>query len=690
MPVLLLALLASSPGNLLSSAHGVADARLVDGEVAFEGDEWLSASAVELRGPIDFDLGETRTFSAAAIQADHNDEYVISVSNDREHWADVFFAAPVDETGLRQRVMRGGTVTGRYLRLRGEHGDGHFSVSEVEVFETPEALKSGSAMPHFRWLPEHPLDRTWLSLGVLSIFALALARVTKAGRFIMPLVVVAAAFVCWQTFASGPQTQERIVFIRATLASIAFAAVLLEPETRSRWFLAVLAFCGVLALACFLNLGRAQFHDAGKNKPTFLHHYDMRTYFPIAKYFNELRFDGVYAASVAAVADDGAGGLDAMANIVLRDLKDHEIRTVRDSRASIEEVRGRFSPERWAELKTDMRYFRDAMTDGGFLGSMSDHGGNATPVWFLAARLLMGFSPASDSTLWRGVIADAVLMLLAFAALWWAYGPRVAFIAMTVFGTMDFYMFGTNWFGAALRHDWLALWCLAIAMLKRHHFALAGALLMWAALIRAFPALAFVTLAAPLVWLLAKPASGGSSSAGPSLHEAPLRGVLVGAGVWGSVLFISSSLMFGFDSWLEWLHKVSMLNAAGHVNNIAIKTYVVPQHVAWVVTCIIVLGAVLFSLRDAALDQAAAFGTALIGIVFNPANYYLHCLFVLAVLERRVQKLALIAMCIACFYANRTTALSVHFERETWAMVFALFVILAAQLAGSHRPAAAR
>src|SRR4051794_12536377 len=73
---------------------------------------------------------------------------------------------------------------------------------------------------------------------------------------------------------------------------------------------------------------------------------------------------------------------------------------------------------------------------------------------------------------------------------------------MTVFGAMDFYLFGTNWFGATLRHDWLAFWCLGLAMIRRGKFVLAGVFLAWAALIRAFPALTFITLTAPVAWEL--------------------------------------------------------------------------------------------------------------------------------------------------------------------------------------------
>ncbi len=671
---LLLALLAADAGNLLSTSRNSLDGRLTDGVVAFEGDDWLAPTAVELRAPAEWALGEERAFSGAAIQSDHNDSYIISVSDDGNTWRDAFFADAVNENGLRTREMRGHATKARFVRLRGERGDGRFSVSEIELFER----RSDSVLLKTTWLPSHPLDRNWAALALFTVVALLITRFKPSvGRFVMGGVAVAAALVCWQTLRLE-QSQERVSWVRLVIASLALATVLLEPAARSRWFVAVLGFCGVMGVLCFLNLGRPQFHDAGANRPTFLHHYDMRTYFPIAKYFSELRFDGVYAASVAVVAEE-RGGLDTMAATPLRNLRDHEVRSVGESKQYIEEVRARFTKERWAQFQTDMQYFRDSMGDGGFLGSMNDHGGNATPVWFMSAKLLFGSMPASNFSLWVGVLADAFLVLLAFASLWWAYGPRTAFIAMTAFGTMDFYMFGTNWFGAALRHDWLALWCLGVAMLKKERFILAGAFLVWAALIRAFPALTFVTLAAPLVW--------------PLIRRQPVswravRGIGIGAGGFGLILFFASSLMFGFDSWPEWLRKVAMLNASGHVNNIAIKTYVVSDQVPWLLTCVVIVGLVLLAIRTAALDEAAAWGVALIGVVFNPANYYLHCLFILAVLggERehrrsgRVPWLALLGMCIGCYFTNLTTNLETHFRRETWAMLIALGVMLAYQL----------
>ena len=52
-------------------------------------------------------------------------------------------------------------------------------------------------------------------------------------------------------------------------------------------------------------------------------------YFPFAKYFDELGYDGVYLASVKAYADDELdGSLDRIGSTEIRSLQDYEMRRV--------------------------------------------------------------------------------------------------------------------------------------------------------------------------------------------------------------------------------------------------------------------------------------------------------------------------------------------------------------------------
>ncbi|MEW6432011.1 MAG: discoidin domain-containing protein [Myxococcota bacterium] len=692
----------AGPGTPVGPAY-------TDGQVLPDGAGWNSPGTLRIPsgGYVQWDLGRVEPIRGAAIQADNNDEYVLSVSEAGLAWLEVWRAPAVGVPGLQTRETMTLDTRARYVRLTPAGGDGYYSVSELEVFAN-DAQRSRSRVLRPKWLPQHPLDVAWaIALGVAALVLLAVSR-----RSPRPLVIIAGAVlalgfaVMFKRAVVDPPSVEpaRLNFMRAAVAGLALLAVGRSLLFRRRYpaherlSVLVLAMTAVLGVLCFVNLGRAQFYDQGKHRPTYLHHYDMRTYFPIAKYFPELRFDGVYAASAAAVGDE-RGGLDGVAEVGFRDLRTHVPTNVKASRDHVEAVRARFSDARWAEFKKDMGYFRAAMGDGGFLGSMGDHGGNATPVWFLGARLLFGLLPASDLALWLGVAADAVLLLLGFAALWWAFGPRTALLGMTVFGAMDFYMFGTNWFGAALRHDWLALWCLGLAALKRERFRLAGALLAWSALIRAFPALTLLTLAVPAVWdaLVRLVKRRFSLRAWVKAQRAVFQ-VALGAMVFGGLLFLASVAMFGGAAWTEWWRKVSLLNADGHLNNLAVKTYVVGAGAGYVAVVIASVLMVVLAVRRAPPVEAAAFGVVLLPVVFNPANYYLHAAFLPVVLGRenrdapedtptsgRLAWMVLLAMCVASYFTTLTADLGKHFRTDTWVLLSAFGLLWLVQVVRSFR-----
>ncbi len=681
-------------------------ASLTDGVVAFDGAAWLDATALMLPadGEVVWDLGAPTTLDGAAIQADNNDDYLVELSDDGLAWRPWWRSGAVDGPGLQTRSADV-VGQGRFVRLRAVGGDGRYSVSELEVFSQGHG---GSTLLRSKWIPRHPLDVEW-SWAVVGAWVLLLVTSRKLPSRLVGLLglgALGAAGALWRDTALGPLDAGRVDFIRAAVAAVAFGAIARELVARHSWpahegvVKGTLGVAAVLGVACFLNLGRPQFFDAGRGQPTFLHHYDMRTYYPIAKYFPELRFDGVYAASVMVVAED-RGGLEAMANLGLRDLRTHEGTTVGAARAHVEEVRARFTPERWTAFRTDMNYFRHAMGDGGFLGSMNDHGGNATPVWFLLARLLFAWTPASDGVLWLGVAVDASLVVLAFMALWRGFGLRTALVGMTVFGAMDFYQFGSNWFGAALRHDWLALWCLSLWAMASNRPRLAGGLLAWSALIRAFPALAFVTLTLPVLFdLVLSLRRGGFEVRAWANRHRDFFLLALGAAVTTAVLVTLSVAVFGVGAWPEWLRKVQLLDRDGHLNNIAVRTYLTATRGQWLAVVAVAFALVLVVVRRERAAQAAAWGVALVPIVFNPANYYLHAMFLMVVLARevpgigvsvsgRLRWLALLAMCAASWTTSLGPDLGAHFRQDTIIVVVTLVVLAGLSLINPPAPGVA-
>ncbi len=684
--------------GLLDRARSPEAARLTDGVRAAEGDPWDSPAALRLPpAGVEWDLGEEQKIGAVVLQADNDDDYVLSGSVDGRRFVELWSSGKAEGAGLRTRRVEGLEGRARWLRLTARGGDGRSSASELQVYSGRLGLWAERLRPFL------PADCSW-AFGLLAI-ALLLFAVRRG----TPIPWLAAASLCTGGMLAGLFQRSvidppgvdpaRLDGLRGAVAALAFLAVLREGMLRRRrpahrgFTLALLCVTAVLGPLCFLNLGRPQFFDAGKGRPTYLHHYDMRTYFPIARFFPEVRFDGVYAVSALAVAED-RGGVDAIGDVGLRDLRTHAWSNVRAVSEHLKQVRARFTDERWRALTADLHYFRSAMGDPAFLGSMNDHGGNATPVWFLAARGLYGRLPASDFALWLGVAVDVLLLALAFVALAWAFGPRTALIAATLFGTIDFYQFGTNWFGAALRHDWLSLWCLGLCALKKERFGLAGGLLAWASLIRAFPALTFFTLAAPPAWDLLGRFTWQRSAREPLAalwmrHRGLLR-VALGAAVTGSLLFLASVAVFGFAAWVDWRHKVSLLNAGDYMNTLSLRAVLGPRSTLQPLLAGLGTLGILLAARRAPPAEAAAWGVALLPLWLNPANYYLHSVLLLAVLasedraERAIGRpaawLILCAMCVASAFTSFDRDLPAHFQRDTIVLFAALGALVLASL----------
>lgn len=658
--------------------------RLTDLQSPVDGEAWDGPSAAMLPegAMVVWDLGNPQSITGAAIQADNNDDYFLALSDDGLSWREVWRAGPVEGGGLRTRSVSMQLGSARYLRLTAAGGDRRYSVSEFEVFA---GSSDDSTLLSARWIPRRPLDQSFISwiVGVAVLLMLSSRRLpTVALVGLAAMGLFGTAYLVFEVTPKTPGFLASLPWARAAVALVAAAAVIRDRLWRGRWpahdgfIIGTLGVAGAMAMWCFLNLGTPQFYDAGARRGTWLHHYDMRTYFPIAKYFPELRFDGVYAASVLAVAD--GRNLDDFAGQPLRDLRTHALTDVGKSKLHLLEVRARFTPERWALFLEDMAYFRRAMGDGGFLGSMNDHGGNATPVWFLSARALFASAPASDATLWRGVVADLLLLALAFLALGWAFGARTALLAMTVFGAMDFYQFGSNWFGATLRHDWLSLWAIGLSLLQKRKLGLAGAAFAWSAWIRAFPALTLITLSFPVVWVGVKLLLQRRAAELKAIVR-PLLQVALGVAIASVVLVGASVAVFGADAWVEWLHKVQTLDRDNHLNNISFRTYISTDKKAWWAACVGAVLVLLVTLRRASLVRAAAWGVALIGIVFNPANYYLHSVFLMVTLagEQHTSHgatvkprgvlvwLVLLAMCVASYFTNLSSDGNNHFRMET-------------------------
>jgi len=567
------------------------------------------------------------------------------------------------------------------------------------------------------------LVRTCLLYLAFAFAVLLVSTRASSSRVVLglgTLFVLAVAAVTFDAVNSAwPLGSREVSCVRATAGAIALLAVWRSSISTARfaahrWVVtASLATSALLAFASFYNLGRPQFLNHAENRPEFVHTYDMRVYQPFAKYFKELQYDGVYLASVQAYAEDEyAGSLEPLAQTEVRGLRDHQSRKVSEINPEIRAIRQRFTPERWAALKKDLHYFQTVMGPE-YLSTLTDHGANATPVWVFFARILLAHTEASERSLTLAALADGVLLVLMAIAIWRSFGLWPMLLSLTVFGANDLYMFSTNWSGATLRHDWLALLGFAACALKRGRWSVAGVCLGLSAMIRAFPAAALLGLPLPALWWAFEYFRREQRLPPWKLfiaeHRDAIR-VVSAALITMALAVLVTGYLYSFSSWAHWWEKVTLLNREGSLNEVSLRALVAgtdtnamralaerrPIHLVAILSCV---ATVVVLARRRPLHEAMLLGLPLALVFWNPANYYSHLIFLLVLLGSEAVShggpsaaaadtvsskweplkvplhwvaAPLLALCVAGYWSAPDPDLERHFQDETLILFVAL------------------
>jgi len=663
-------------------------ALLTDGKQAADGAEWNAPGAVVFQAEqafVEYDLGQEAHIDAATLQADNNDDYVLAVSDDGVNYRELWVARPVGSPGLRGRSIEGLDARGRWLRLTARGGDHAYSVTELQVWtgalpglaaQQPSELLAGRVRAHFIYLV--------LAFGV-ALFATR--RESTAGRvaLLWALPAIATVLLLRAMAAAWPLGGPEVSAARAAAAAIVLLALarrwdgVRRTPAHDRTVIAACAAGAVLAFACFYNLGRPQFWHQGKQRPMFVHVTDMRIYQPFAKYFDELRFEGIYLASALAFAEDERGGsIDAIAGTKIRDMRDLHMRTAGELKDQMLAVKQRFTPERWAEFKRDQVFFREAMGPG-FMTSLDDHGANAPPAWVGLARIFIGHVPATETTMTLAGLIDAVLFLAMAWALGACFGLLPMLVAMTVFGATDLYQFGTNWGGATLRHDWLVLLAFAACALRRERWRLAGALLGAGTMLRVVPAVGLLGIGAPaLAWLIARWARGPRPSLRALLDENRAAVRVAGAAVVTMVaIFLVSGALYSFGAWVDWWARIKAINEDLATNEVDLRMLIAgvdqtagallrDRRPLFVLALLSTVALVVAMARKRPLDEAMLLGLPLALVLMNPLNYHDHMFFLLVLLGARRGLLGaavpLLVMCVAGYWLDMDSDAARHFE----------------------------
>ncbi len=256
----------------------------------------------------------------------------------------------------------------------------------------------------------------------------------------------------------------------------------LRRRGRPRAAGALAGVCAVVAVAAYYNFGTFQ-GEGFRRRLRVVHYWEQFHYQLGSRYFPELGYDGLYAASLQAQEETFP---ERVAQDEVRDLRSNEIVPAERLAAQRAEVKARFTPERWRRFAADHDRFLRANPNFYVTQWRRDHGYNPTPAWTFVARLFNGRGDLGRGALIALSALDPLLMAAAFVAVFRTYGTGVGCASLALFGlgyAGRYYWIG----GAYLRLDWLAAAVGAICALERGRPATAGALFAYATAVRVFP-----------------------------------------------------------------------------------------------------------------------------------------------------------------------------------------------------------
>jgi hypothetical protein len=372
-----------------------------------------------------------------------------------------------------------------------------------------------------------------------------------------------------------------------------------RAQRRLDWGLAALA---VLALFCYSQFGL--FH-----KPGLIHASDMFHYYLSSQYWDELGYDGLYGAALAADAEQPRPYWADLPRA--RDLRSYRVLPATSLRAD-PSFRARFSDERWEAFKRDVAFFQPLAPQREWRRFLTDHGYNAPPSrTFLTAWLTAAAGRATAASLHAIALADALLLALLIGGVFRVYGLRTSALVTILLGTNElaaYYWTG----GSLLRNDWLVLTGLGLCALEARRSALAGGLLAAAALLRGFPALFIVGVLLRGGWVL-------WTTGRWERRYTEFAGAVCAVGI----LFALGSLTLGegLAPWSAFLAKIQLHVEPQFHNHVGLRALLDGPGL-WLGRAV-ALGAFLWLVPRVSDVQAALLGGLLVfGLMFLACYYY--------------------------------------------------------------------
>lgn len=403
-------------------------------------------------------------------------------------------------------------------------------------------------------------------------------KARSAFRYVAGALFAAGFFYAASTYA--PKPARAVDVVKILVAALALTGVLYERDRARAGRPIARRWKRLVAVTLVTASAMLYMNGISYGYSKLFHRWDQYHYYMGSKYYPELGYGRLYRCSLVAQDDlgnttyvDERGTSHAMdlakearnPEKKVRNLEgDNLLKPATDFLDDPELCRAHFSEERWQAYKEDVRFFRFESGQSWWDRMQTDHGYNPPPVWTVAGHFLSNLSPASVRTMQALASLDLLYLLAMFLAIAWAFGLRAAAVAAVFFGCQA--SAPSYWtLGAFLRQDWLFFFVFAMCLARKRWFKLAGAALVYAALLRIFPGLAVIG------WLTV---AGATLVRHGRLSRAQLQ-CLLGGTLAAAVLLGASVGVLGADAYTKFYkHTILVHDQTPLTNHMGLRVLV--------------------------------------------------------------------------------------------------------------------
>lgn len=296
-----------------------------------------------------------------------------------------------------------------------------------------------------------------------------------------------------------------------------------------------------------------------------LHDHDCIHYQIGSKYFKEFGYNGMYAGVTQALTELNSTFPNIEAPKSFRDLDNKTGPHLNADHPKTQEIRGKFTDERWQELKSDILEWQ-SKHEPNWQHIVRDAGYNPPPAWTIWGISINKLISTKNSILFG--IPDFVILAIVFYLILSVLGLRVT---LYTFSTMMLFPGGTyapfDWVGGSLfRYLWFLWLTIGLLAYYKGKYRLAGFALALGAMERIFPGawLASAGLISLFHLVINKKEKGWSAFE-------PAKGLIIGGIVGISTVLMLTHLIIGSGAWGDFITHIKEHGS-----------YLFTNHIGWV------------------------------------------------------------------------------------------------------------